>query len=89
MTGGWDMREKDHWDSADTMFQRSFKVYCEDCNWYVILRRNGGMLSMFINNFNKCPKCDGTRLKTTQPTAWETVNPLEQIRKYYLRIIGK
>lgn len=83
------VREKDHWDSPETLFQRSFKVYCEDCGWYVILRRNGAMLSMFINNFNYCAKCNSKRLKTTKPSPWETVNPIEQIRKYYLRIIGK
>ena len=83
------MKAKDHWDRAETMYERSFKVTCQDCNWYVILRRNGGMLAMFINNFNNCPKCNGTQFKTTIPTLFEKINPLEQFRKYYYKIIGK
>ncbi|MFZ7102679.1 MAG: hypothetical protein ACOWWO_08465 [Peptococcaceae bacterium] len=71
------------------MYERSYKLICQDCGWYVILRRNGGMVSMFINNFNACPKCNGTTFVTSIPTLLETINPLEQFRKYYYKIRGK
>lgn len=70
------------------MYERSFKLNCQDCGWYVILRRNGGMVSMFINNFNTCPKCGSSALGTSQPTLMETINPVEQLRKYFYKIKG-
>ncbi|NMA01141.1 MAG: hypothetical protein GX923_01075 [Clostridia bacterium] len=82
------MRERDHLDSVETMFQRSFRYTCKNCNWYVILRRNGAMLAMFINNFNECPKCGGREFATTKPTILEALNPLEQIRKLYYKALG-
>lgn len=72
-----------------SIYQRSFKITCSHCGWYVILRRNGGMISMFINNFNNCPKCGGSDLKTTTPTFAETINPWEQFRKYYYKFKSK
>lgn len=70
------------------MYQRSFKMTCEDCGWYVILRRNGGMMSMFLNNFNCCPKCGG-KLLQSKPSLWETANPWEQIKKFHYLLSHK
>jgi hypothetical protein len=72
-----------------SMYERSYKLTCKDCGWYVILRRNGGMMSMFINNFNCCPKCKSTQLETSIPSLLETINPVEQFRKYFYKISGK
>lgn len=71
------------------MYQRSFKVECPDCSWYVILRRNGGMISMFLNNFNACPKCNCKELVTLKPSIIETINPLEQFKKFYYLAVKK
>ncbi|SMB92819.1 hypothetical protein SAMN00017405_2107 [Desulfonispora thiosulfatigenes DSM 11270] len=68
------------------MYQRSFKLVCQNCSWYVILRRNGGMISMFLNNFNSCPKCKCEDLVTLKPSIKETINPLEQFKKFYYLI---
>lgn len=76
-------------NDVSELFERSFKITCKKCGWYSILRRNGGVLSMFINNFNSCPKCGCEEFETTRPTLWEKINPVEQLRKYYLKLVTK
>ncbi len=76
-------------ENVEDLFERSFKITCKDCGWYSILRRNGGMASMFINNWNHCRKCGSDNLMMTKPTNWEKLNPIEQIRKYYEKATEK
>jgi hypothetical protein len=76
-------------DKVEDLFERSFKITCKDCGWYSILRRNGGMTAMFINNWNHCRKCGSDNLMMTKPTPWEKMNPFEQIRKYYEKATEK
>ncbi len=71
------------------LFERSFKISCTDCGWYSILRRNGGMVAMFINNWNYCRRCGSDNLKMSKPTFFEKMNPLEQFRKYYEKATEK
>lgn len=71
------------------MYERSFKIKCKDCGWYVILRRNGGMISMFINNFNKCPICKSENLEMLEPSMKEVINPIEQFKKFYYLIFKR
>ena len=71
-------------NKVEEMFERSFKITCDDCGWYSIIRRNGGMVSMYINTWHRCRKSEN--LSMSKPTPLEKLNPFEQIRKYYEKV---
>lgn len=58
------------------------KFRCIDCNWSIVRPKQiigdarGPLELLQTKDVTKCPKCGSANIEKTQPTTWDSINPL-------------